>query len=95
MKERAEIIKRLESMEQLLAAMAESGKTDTPRLSRNEAKKFLVIGEEKLRILEMKGLIKKRVDLFGQAYYMRDELIELLKKGMIDPAMKSNLRRAV
>lgn len=82
------ILSRLERIEKMI-----NGSNGTLRLTRNEAKKFLVIGEDKLRTLEIKGLIKRRTDLFGQVYYMKDELTKLLKEGMTDPAIKSQLRR--
>lgn len=54
-------------------------KVDTPRLTRNEAKKFLAIGEDKFRVLKRIGLIKERIDHWGAKYYLRHELLKVLE----------------
>lgn len=90
MKETAQILNRLERIEKLI----KNGKEVTPRLTRNEAKKFLAIGEVKFRTLKRLGMIKERVDLFGQKYYLKDELINLMKEGMTAPVVKNYLRKA-
>ncbi|OGU58270.1 MAG: hypothetical protein A2V66_03525 [Ignavibacteria bacterium RBG_13_36_8] len=58
---------------------------NSPRLSRNEAKKFLKVGESKLRYLVKMERIKQYYDEFGKVYYLRSNLMNYLE---------SNVKRA-
>ena len=67
------ILERLSVIEKLIQA------SQSPRLSKKEACKFLKIGRDKFdQELGMRH-IKQHVDRWGQKYYLKDELLNYLK----------------
>ena len=51
----------------------------SPRMSRNNAKRFLKLGEDKFRLLIKMGLIKEYRDEFNQRYFLRHNLMNYLE----------------
>ena len=67
--------KKIDELKNLLLSI----RTDSPRLTRNEAKKFMSVGEEKFRLYKKMGIIKERTDHFGAKYFLKHELMKVLE----------------
>ena len=71
------LLQRLDRIEQMILG------TDSPRLSRDNACKFLKIGRPKLQYLFEHEKITKHIDEWGEEYYLKSDLINYLESNGI------------
>lgn len=68
---------------------------DTPRLSRNESKKYLGVGEENYRMLKTAEFITEYTDPFGKKYCLRHELNKYLTDKRPFSVKREQLKKAL
>lgn len=76
------ILQELATIKNLISA------SESPRLSKEKACKFLGVGKPKLKMLYIKGKIHKYVDDWGEEYYLKSDLLEYLKSNQAEKLVK-------
>ncbi len=72
-----EILKEIREELSSLKKMIE--KNTSPKMSKERAMKYLKYGKPKFELEILNGRIQKRVDAFGEEYYLRNELDNYLE----------------
>ena len=72
-----ELLERLKRIESLLM------ENQSPRLSKDEARKFMKMGNDKFSLLVKRGIIKEFLDHFGERYYLKQQLMKVLSEPLV------------
>ncbi len=70
----AEILTQLSRIESVMSSIA------SPRLNKKEAMKFMGYGRERFDLLMKMGKIPHHTDAFGKTFFLKDELLESLRR---------------